>query len=57
MTPHEAVHVGFGRSSRADAVDAKAWSGNVELAWGDFAKQKARELGIRLWRWRRRLGG
>jgi hypothetical protein len=57
LTPREAVHVGFGRSSRADVVDAKAWRGNVELARGDFAKQEARELRIRLWGWRRRLGG
>jgi hypothetical protein len=57
LTPHEAMHVGVGRSSRAKAVDAKAGRGSVVLAGGDFAEKKARELRIKLWRRRWWLGG
>lgn len=54
--PHEAMHVGIGRSSRAKVVNAKAGRGSV-LTGGNFTEQQAWELRIRLWRWRWWLGG
>lgn len=56
LMPHEAMHVGIGRSSRAKVVNAKAGRGSV-LTGGNFTEQQAWELRIRLWRWRWWLGG
>lgn len=39
LTAHEAVHVGFGRSSRSKVVDAKAGGHDVVLARGDFSEE------------------
>lgn len=58
LMPHEAMHVGLGRSSRAKVVDAKAGRDSVVLTGSNFAKKQAWKLmRIRLWRWRRWLGG